>query len=116
MTTFEMQVRAAITLCGISYKQLGKQSGVHPAMIGKFMRGERGLTVQSLGKILDSLGCVLIVGNNSFASRPRPVGRPKKIVTPPESLSTLSPLGDRGPGDAAAEVGSVQLDDPVETG
>ena len=90
MTVFEMQVRTVITLSRISYKQLGKESGVHPAMIGKFMRGERGLTLESVGKILDTLGCVLTVQGNRIASRP--VGRPKKIVSLPEPVPTSLPL------------------------
>ena len=37
-----------------------------------------GLTVESMGKILDTLGCVLAVGKNRFALRP--IGRPKHVA------------------------------------
>ncbi len=109
MTLFEMQVRAAITFSGISYKQLGKESGVHPAMIGKFMRGERGLTLESVGKILDTLGCVLTVGKNRFA--PRPIGRPRKVISAPEPVPSSSPPGRLGLGDAEEkdEVGQAHV-------
>jgi transcriptional regulator with XRE-family HTH domain len=78
MTKFEMQVRRHIILSGISYKQLSKESGVDQSQIGKFMTGKRGLTLDTVGKIMDVLGCYLSPNVNIFPKRP--VGRPKKLV------------------------------------
>jgi transcriptional regulator with XRE-family HTH domain len=78
MTKFEMQVRAHIVLSGISYKQLAKKSGVDQSQIGKFMSGKRGLTLDTVGKIMDVLECSLSENVKIFSKRP--VGRPKKLV------------------------------------
>jgi transcriptional regulator with XRE-family HTH domain len=78
MTKFELQIRALITLSGISYKQLSKESGVDQSQIGKFMSGKRGLTLDTVGKIMDVLGCSLSPNVKIFSKRP--VGRPKKLV------------------------------------
>jgi hypothetical protein len=68
-----------------------------------------GLTVESMGKILDTLGCVLTVGKNRFALRP--IGRPKKVVSAPEPVPTSSPPGRLGLGDAEEkdEVGQAHV-------
>jgi hypothetical protein len=81
-------------------------------MIGKFMRGERGLTLESVGKILDTLGCVLTVGKNRFASRP--VGRPKKVVPAPESLSSSALRAQSDLGDTEEKADGVKQECTVD--
>ena len=75
-TTFEAAVRAAIQASGLSYTQLAKEAKVDGTAIGRFMNGERGLNSETLGRILDKLGCTLTPVINPFA--PKPVGRPRK--------------------------------------
>jgi len=94
LTRFEVQVKNAIEFSGISYKQLGKESAVHPAMISKFMKGERGLTVESVGKILDALGCMLTPPSNRFA--PKPTGRPKKVIYDRDQEKPKSLIAEEG--------------------
>jgi transcriptional regulator with XRE-family HTH domain len=65
-------------LSGISYKQLSKESGVDQSQIGKFMSGKRGLTLDTIGKIMDVLGCSLSLNVKIFSKKP--IGRPKKVV------------------------------------
>ena len=44
--------------------------------IGRFMNRDRGLNSETLGRILDKLGCTLTPVINRYA--PKPVGRPRK--------------------------------------
>ena len=75
-TMFEEAVRAAIQVSGITYTQLSKEAKVDGTSLGRFMSGERGLNSETLGRILDTLGCTLTAPINRYA--PKPVGRPRK--------------------------------------
>ncbi len=75
-TMFEEAVRAAIQVSGLTYTQLSKEAKVDGTSLGRFMTGERGLNSETLGRILDKLGCTLTPVINRFA--PKPVGRPRK--------------------------------------
>ena len=77
-TAFEEAVRAAIQASGLSYTQLAKEAKVDGTSLGRFMNRERGLNSETLGRILDKLGCTLTPVINRFA--PNPVGRPRKYV------------------------------------
>jgi transcriptional regulator with XRE-family HTH domain len=77
-TMFEAAVRAAIQSSGLSYTQLAKEAKVDGTSLGRFMNGERGLNSETLGRILDTLGCTLTPVINRFA--PKSVGRPRKCV------------------------------------
>jgi transcriptional regulator with XRE-family HTH domain len=77
-TFFEQQVRNAVEISGFTYSQLAKQSGVSASQIGRYMSGERGLTSEGLGKILDALGCMLTEPTRRRDTKP--IGRPKKPV------------------------------------
>ena len=78
MTSFEQQVRGAIEVSGIAYSQLAKEANVDAGAVSRFMSGKRGLTSDTLGRILDTLGCTLGPPINRFA--PKRVGRPRKIM------------------------------------
>ena len=75
-SNFECMVKAYIESTGASYKQLGEQAGVHASQISKFMKGERGLSSLSIGRIVDALGCSLLPPTRKF--QPPTVGRPKR--------------------------------------
>jgi transcriptional regulator with XRE-family HTH domain len=79
MTMFEQAVKAAIEASGVTYSQLAKEANVDPSQVGKFMAGKRGLTTETVGRILDALGCTLTAPINRYA--PKPVGRPRKYVS-----------------------------------
>ena len=48
------------------------------SQVGRFMYGERGLSSETLGKILDTLDCSLNPPRNRFT--PKPIGRPRKTI------------------------------------
>ena len=79
-STFEHIVRSYIELSGASYRDLGEAAGVHPSQISKFMKGERGLSSLSIGRIVDALGCQLLPPSRKF--QPPTVGRPKSTPAP----------------------------------
>lgn len=78
-SAFECIVQAYIESTGVSYKHLGDASGVHPSQISKFMKGERGLSSLSIGRIVDALGCPFLPPKRKF--QPPTVGRPKATIT-----------------------------------
>jgi transcriptional regulator with XRE-family HTH domain len=49
------QLREIIATCGLSHGELSRRSGVDKTTLGRFMRGERGLSMKGM----DSLGAVL---------------------------------------------------------
>jgi transcriptional regulator with XRE-family HTH domain len=54
------QLREYITDSGRNLKELGEESGVDASQLSRFMRGERGLTTDSLDKLCDTLGLRLV--------------------------------------------------------
>jgi plasmid maintenance system antidote protein VapI len=75
----ERNVSEYIRSTGVSYHELGEIAGVHPSQISKFMKGERGLSSLSIGRLVDALGCPLLPPTRKF--KPVTVGRPKTPVT-----------------------------------
>jgi transcriptional regulator with XRE-family HTH domain len=57
--TFSEQLRAAITAADKSMGQIARESGVDIATISRFMHGKGGLSVDGLGRIVESLGLTL---------------------------------------------------------
>jgi transcriptional regulator with XRE-family HTH domain len=53
------QLREAISHSGLPLNQLSKASGVHRSALSRFMRGERGLTLDGAAKVCEALGLVL---------------------------------------------------------
>src|SRR5436309_727584 len=76
---FEQQVRAAVEFSGWSYADLSKEAGVAASQIGRFMSGERGLSSEAMGKLLDSIGCTLSTPTKK-RERQRKQGRHPKPV------------------------------------
>ena len=60
METLSDTVREVIRERGLSYSEVGRLARVQPSQIGRFMRGERGLTSDSLDRICTGLELVLI--------------------------------------------------------
>jgi plasmid maintenance system antidote protein VapI len=54
--TLAEDLKAAIAASGMNDNQLAKAAGISPIAIGRFVRGERGLTLESAGKIAAVLG------------------------------------------------------------
>jgi hypothetical protein len=79
-TAFENDVRRHIEQCGVPYKELAQRTGVHVNQIGRFMRGERGLTSWSLGRIFAFLGMRISEPNKRWTIPANIAGRPKTAV------------------------------------
>ena len=56
MNEIERQLREAIQASGKSLSQLGQVSGVDAGRLSRFMRGERGLNVEAVGRLCEVLG------------------------------------------------------------
>jgi transcriptional regulator with XRE-family HTH domain len=71
--TLTGQLRDYITGSGRNLKELGKESGVDASQLSRFMRGQRGLTTDSLDKLCAALRLKLV-----------PERRPSRKTTPKE--------------------------------
>lgn len=70
----ESQLREAISSSGQSLNQLGQAAGVNDAQLSRFMRGERTLTLETVGRLCQVLGlqfCRKDTPSTSTTSRPR---------------------------------------------
>ncbi len=55
------QVRRAVRLSGMSQYVLSRETGVTEGSISRFVRGERGLSSESLERIAEALGLEVVV-------------------------------------------------------
>jgi hypothetical protein len=87
-------IREAIRASGQSAGLLGATSGVDKAIISRFLRDERSITVETAEKLLAALGCAVTVKRVKAVS-PAPPNRPKKRApsTPVRKQPTLRPKG-----------------------
>lgn len=67
------QLRKAVADSGLSISELGRQSGVAVAILSRFMRNERTLTLPVASKLCEALGLKL-----APAEPPARRGRPKR--------------------------------------
>ena len=56
---FAVEVEKAMETEGISKKELASRLGVAPARVTKILSGESNLTIETMQKIADALGCTL---------------------------------------------------------
>lgn len=61
------QLRAAIDSSGLTAYALAKAAGVHPQLIGRWLKGERDLTLTSADKLAAALG---IRGAKTISRKP----------------------------------------------
>lgn len=76
----ERQLRDAILSSGRSLNQLGQAAGVNDAQLSRFMRGERTLTLETVGRLCQVLGlrfCPTEDAGQAEAEAP-PVRSPRK--------------------------------------
>lgn len=52
---FSDQIRQEISHCGFSQYRISKETGIDPATLSRFMRGERGLPMKTLDRLADFL-------------------------------------------------------------
>jgi transcriptional regulator with XRE-family HTH domain len=78
-TFFEQQVRAAVQLSGWSYADLSRGSGISASQLGRYMSGEKGLSSEALGRLLDTIGCTLSTPSK-MRERKKTQGRHPKPV------------------------------------
>jgi transcriptional regulator with XRE-family HTH domain len=70
------ELKQAIRRSGQSLYRLAQTSGVGKDRLGRFMRGERGLTVEAVEKVAEALGLQLrLVGAEDPPAKPK---RPRK--------------------------------------
>ena len=53
------QLRAAIEASGLSLNELGKQADINHSQLSRFMRAERGLTLEAATRLCEVLGLQL---------------------------------------------------------
>ncbi|MFO0847214.1 MAG: helix-turn-helix transcriptional regulator [Gemmataceae bacterium] len=70
-------LRAAIRDSGLSNTEIEDQTGVDNSAISRFLRGERGLTLESAAKIAQFLGLKVSYPNPSAPDPPKPKGKLK---------------------------------------
>ena len=56
----ETAMKQAIIDSGMTHYAIGKASSVAPDMIGRFMRGDRGINLATASKLATTLGYVLV--------------------------------------------------------
>ena len=66
---FTEQLRRAINESGMSRYALWKATGVAQSTLSKFMAGQRGLSLESIDKLVDVLGLTLTSQKKRGASR-----------------------------------------------
>jgi plasmid maintenance system antidote protein VapI len=66
---FTEQLRRAIRDCGMSRYALWKATGISQSLLSRFMSGQRGLTTDSVDKLVDVLGLTLTPRKKRGASR-----------------------------------------------
>lgn len=59
-STVSGQLRSAILESGLTHYALGKQAGVAPNVLDRFMSGERGLSIGTIDKLCQCLGLDLV--------------------------------------------------------
>jgi ribosome-binding protein aMBF1 (putative translation factor) len=52
---FETMLRESIESRGMTCYQIGQESGVHPTVISRFLKGPTGITSSSMSKIVNAL-------------------------------------------------------------
>lgn len=66
-------VRKAVLADGRAQRQIAFSSGIHPTTFTAFMKGRRGLSHDTLDKLIDALGVtVKLSKKRSSPARPRP--------------------------------------------
>ena len=55
-TALVVALREAITEAGRTHYAIAKQAGITPEILDRFVRGERGMTLATAGKVAETLG------------------------------------------------------------
>ena len=66
------QLRAMIRARGETASELGRQAGVDPGVIQRFLNEERDIRVETLDRLAEVMGLRLIEGAKGKARPPRP--------------------------------------------
>ena len=76
-------IRQAIEDSGLTLLELGKRAGVHHSALGRFLSGERTLTLPAAAKVCEALGLKLVPAKpgrpkGQAGQQERRPGRPRK--------------------------------------
>ena len=67
-TRLAKRLKEAIAASGATHYAIGKQAGIRPDLLDRFMRGERDLRLASAGKIANALGLDLVPASTAKRS------------------------------------------------
>jgi hypothetical protein len=70
--TIQTELRIAIKESGLSHYQLAKSAGITPAILDRFMRGERDMRLGTAAKLADVLGLKLVSTKSKASTTKRP--------------------------------------------
>jgi transcriptional regulator with XRE-family HTH domain len=73
--TLSAQLRDVIESRGLTSYALGRAAGVAPAVISRFVSGDRGLTMATADRVAEALGLRLVEVGSKGRVRPRSVSR-----------------------------------------
>ena len=71
------QLRAMIQARGETASELGRQAGVDPGVIQRFLNEERAVSLETLDRLADLMGLRLIEGAKGKARAPRRPAAPR---------------------------------------
>jgi hypothetical protein len=71
-------IRKVIRDSGVSIHALGALSAVDKGILSRFLRGERTMTVETAGRVLNALGCTIAISCSEPAAPQRTAKRPPK--------------------------------------
>lgn len=95
-TTLTDALRAVIRESGISLYKLHQSSGVSPAVLSRFLRGQRTITVAVAERILTALRCGVSIGLPEPATQPVPEPTGQQHSKGRKSKGTSNPTRSRG--------------------
>ncbi len=87
MASFTDQIREIIKESTVSSYAIAKQTGISETLLGRFLKGERGLSLNSVDKLAEMFGIVAITGSQIL---PRPTKRGRKPKKKEETMSVTA--------------------------
>ncbi len=65
------ELREAIQKSGLSLTKLAEMADTSDSQLSRFMRGERGLTIDVAGRVCEALGLHLVAGEGASTPAPK---------------------------------------------
>jgi len=81
------QIREVVRRSGVSCYAIAKRIGVSETLLCRFLSGERGLSLESLDKLAEMFGIMVLIGSQTL---PRPVKRGRKSQKEDPMIAAMS--------------------------